>query len=315
MKQLNYELMRNSENLEQLEQLEQSLKQGNGNTNPPVLAKQSREVQALSWCYTLNNYTPIELEQLEQWSIKNCKKYIIGKEIGECGTPHLQGFFVLKSKKRMSTLINELNNNRYHWEKARNIPASARYCAKEGNYIQSGFREFELEPVNEYTGQDLPKLENLYEWQKEAFDLLKNPTNGRKVYWIYETDGNVGKTLFSKFMAWHYNTLIIQKGKYSDIMNMAYNMGNKLKTFILDIPRSSGNSVSYNAIESIKSGIIVNTKYETGQCLILPVNIMIFANSPPDLSQLSMDRWNIYKIQDNKLNPISIETIQKLEEI
>ena len=58
--------------------------------------------------------------------------------------------------------------------------------------------------------------------------------------------------------------------------------------------------MSYDAIESIKSGIIFNSKYETGQKMINPPHIIVFSNFLPDVSKLSEDRWNIKLINENK---------------
>lgn len=62
---------------------------------------------------------------------------------------------------------------------------------------------------------------------------------------------------------------------------------------IFDIPRNQGNNVSYSAIESIKNGLICNTKYETGTKVFNSPKIMVFSNMAPDLESLSEDRWKI----------------------
>jgi len=44
--------------------------------------------------YTLNNWTPQEYTDLCSWDVK---WKVIGKEVGEDGTPHLQAACILKS--------------------------------------------------------------------------------------------------------------------------------------------------------------------------------------------------------------------------
>lgn len=270
----------------------------NGNTF--AVSKQS--TQSKHWCFTLNNWTVEELEQIEQIVQQCCDKWIIGKEVGEEGTPHLQGYIVFTVKVRFTQILSVFLNKRIHWEKCRNHKASAKYCGKEGDYIVYGFTKDEVtgyvKPIK-YEGEDIVKVEEFYPWQTETFKLI-NIYDDRKVIWIYEGIGNVGKTSFAKYMGFYHQTLIVQKGKHADIMNMAFNLGQKLKSMIIDVPRSNGNKVSYTAIESIKSGIIINTKYETGQNFISPVRIIVFSNFPPDESQLSEDRWDIYEINEKK---------------
>jgi hypothetical protein len=267
-------------------------------------ADSSWRKQTKHWCFTLNNYTENEMEQMEQMVPQFCEKWVIGKEVGEkCGTPHLQGYIVTGVKLRKKQVIGTFNNKRIDIRPAANLKTVAKYHGKEGDiFMLHGFTREEIsgyvKPIK-YEGQDLPKLEEFYPWQKKCLELIKEQ-HDRKVIWIFEGVGNCGKTSFTKFMGFHHGTLMVQKGKYADIMNMAFNLGTKLKSMIIDVPRNNGNKVSYDAIECIKSGIIINTKYETGQCLICPVSIVVFSNFPPDTSKLSEDRWDIYEITEDK---------------
>lgn len=62
-----------------------------------VVAK--RGYRAMSWCITLNKYTEDEYNGLlnsEEFSY-----IILGKEISESGTKHLQGYCQLKDKKNI----------------------------------------------------------------------------------------------------------------------------------------------------------------------------------------------------------------------
>jgi hypothetical protein len=263
-----------------------------GNTNRNHHKKQDSNVK--KWCFTLNNYTKEEYSYIVLQFDTLALKYIIGKEVGECGTPHLQGYVNFHKKARLTAL--KKLNTRLHWEKARDEANSIIYCAKDNDYILKGIKMYELRKVEPYNGEDLPTKDELYEWQNVLLDILNKPADSRAIFWYWENVGCVGKTMFAKYLGFHHNALICQKGKYSDIMNMAFNHP-KLEIMIIDVPRSSGNSVSYNAIETIKSGIIVNTKYETGQKFIKIPHIIIFANFPPDESQLSEDRWNIVNIE------------------
>lgn len=91
------------------------------------------------WCFTLNNYTDNDLTTISQWiTADRCKYGIVGKEIGENGTPHLQGYIHLIKPVRFSTLKKFLPNA--HWEPAKGNPAqNKQYCSKDGNiFIEIG---------------------------------------------------------------------------------------------------------------------------------------------------------------------------------
>lgn len=265
-----------------------------GNTKPP----RKRLNQYKHWCFTLNNYTKLEMEILETHFSSISVKWIMGIEVGEMGTPHIQGFISLKKKKRITELMNI--NNRIHWENCKGSEnQNIQYCLKDNNYKSWGIGKWQLLPPknNVYIGSDLPKENELFDWQVDIIDIIEQPADNRTIHWLWESKGNCGKTMFCKYLNYHYNALVCQKGKYNDIMNYAFEHED-LTIFIIDVPRSSGNSVSYNAIESIKSGIIVNMKYETGSKLINSPHLIIFANEPPEKSKLSNDRWNIISINN-----------------
>lgn len=94
------------------------------------------------------------------------------------------------------------------------------------------------------------------------------------------------------------NCVFIDEGKKGDLMNCIFNqdMDKDNTIVVFDIPRDNGNNVSYKSIESIKNGMIFNSKYETGYKLFNPPHLIVFANSPPDKSRLSSDRWKITQL-------------------
>lgn len=85
-------------------------------------------------CFTINNPT----EEDKEW-VKNvvCSYICVGEEVGESGTPHLQGYMEFKSSKRFSTLKAECP--RGHFEKRMGTPAqAATYCKKDGHFVERG---------------------------------------------------------------------------------------------------------------------------------------------------------------------------------
>jgi len=91
-------------------------------------------------------------------------------------------------------------------------------------------------------------------------------------------------------------------GKYSDIMNLVFNQDmDKSNTVLFNIPRGHKDCIDYAALESIKDGLVVNTKYETGYKVFNPPHVIVFANFPPVTRHLSRDRWNIEKLEGEAL--------------
>lgn len=92
----------------------------------------------VNWCFTLNNYTQEEYESCVETLSNECKYWIVGKEVGDGGTPHLQGF---GSFRRRLTLrnIRDLLGTRYHFEGANGSAGQNRtYCSKGGDFREGG---------------------------------------------------------------------------------------------------------------------------------------------------------------------------------
>lgn len=253
-----------------------------GNTISPTPKQIS---PAIRWCFTLNNYTTMDCSSIVLKIQRCCRFGIVGKEIGESGTPHLQGYVEFEKKVRP---ISAFAIKQIHWEKAKgNRQVNVNYCSKENEIlIKHGFPD----PIR--------IIEVLYAWQSKVEDLALSPPDDRKIYWYWEEKGNVGKSAFVKYMIVKHGALYCCGGKYSDIMNLVFNQDmDKCKCILFDIPRANKGNISYASLESIKNGLVCNTKYETGVKVFNSPHVIVFANFPPeDQDQLSEDRWVINNI-------------------
>ena len=91
------------------------------------------------YCFTLNNWTDAEYANLASLlSQENVVSYgVVGKEIGEQGTPHLQGFVIFKSPQRLDAVRSLIP--RAHLEVARATSEQASgYCKKDGDFVEFG---------------------------------------------------------------------------------------------------------------------------------------------------------------------------------
>lgn len=90
--------------------------------------------QARNFCFTLNNYTEDEYNNILEWE---CDYLVIGREKGQEGTEHLQGYVEFSGGKRITTL--KKLNPRIHWETRRGTAKEAAdYCKKDGDFFEIG---------------------------------------------------------------------------------------------------------------------------------------------------------------------------------
>lgn len=92
-------------------------------------------IRARAWCFTINNPTADEITMLE--SIEAA--YIVyGMEVGEEGTPHVQGFIFWRNAKTLTAARRALGG-RAHCEKKRGtFKEASDYCKKDGVFEERG---------------------------------------------------------------------------------------------------------------------------------------------------------------------------------
>lgn len=89
-----------------------------------------------NWCFTLNNYRELDCAHIRAMKWTYC---IFGKEVGDEGTPHLQGYIELKNAKTRRAFKKKFNNNGVHLEGARsNGIVNKIYCSKEKDTFEGG---------------------------------------------------------------------------------------------------------------------------------------------------------------------------------
>lgn len=101
------------------------------------VSKKPRGTRLRRFVFTLNNYTKEEEESIQDFP---CQWMIYGREIGENGTPHLQGACVIGKQMAFSTIKTWLGFVRSHIATMNGRPEdSLKYCSKEdSNPFQKG---------------------------------------------------------------------------------------------------------------------------------------------------------------------------------
>jgi hypothetical protein len=257
---------------------------GGGNTKTPP----SKCNPALKWCFTLNNYSEDDFIKICSICSENCKSAGVGKEVGESGTPHLQGFVEFKKKSRPMTVFKAYSG--IHWEKMKGtVQDSILYCSKDGDYWAHGHR----------VDKPLKLIDDLRPWQKDVVAIVSAEPDDRTIHWFWEKIGGVGKSALCKLLCAKHGALICS-GKASDMKYMIVKYKEKHGCFpeciIFDVPRASLGYLSYTGIEEIKNGCFANSKYECDMVIMNSPHVIVFANGEPDLSQMSADRWEVRQL-------------------
>lgn len=96
-------------------------------------------VQTRSWCFTINNWTQDQWDELAVLFRGPRVTYaVVGKETAATtGTPHLQGYVCFATRRRF-TSVRTLLPNGVHVEAARDPNASREYCKKDGQWTEWG---------------------------------------------------------------------------------------------------------------------------------------------------------------------------------
>ena len=258
-----------------------------GNTINLSSSLPKQPLQYVHHFFTWNNYSMQDIETLRSMFGHIAYDYVFQEEKGNSGTPHLQGVVSLKNRKRWTEF--ELPKN-IHWEKVKHVPDAYEYCSRPDKRFGGCWSLKYPIPV---------KLEILHEtelrpWQLDVVTHVRTKPDDRTIWWLWSASGGIGKSTFCKYLAYTFNAVVCGKGQYSDIMNILFK-ANMVKTnlVVFDLPRNNGNKISYSALESIKNGLIVNTKYETGSKLFNSPHIIVFSNMQPDVTAMSGDRWVI----------------------
>ncbi len=237
------------------------------------------------WFFTFNNYNDKDIKNVCSYFTK----YTFQEETGSNGTPHLQG--VCFKRCRFSTLKKAFPT--VHWERCKNLKASLQYCTKlstrSGKIHTKGFTKSKNIIIDYF------KNKKPYIWQQNIIDMLSTKPDFRKIYWYWDSSGNIGKSALTRHLILNYDVLAVS-GNARDIKcAYAKRIDDKknVDMVIIDIPRSSFNNISYKCIEEIKNGFFFSSKYESNTYVFNIPHVIIFANSKPEISMFSLDRWVI----------------------
>jgi len=76
--------------------------------------------------------------RISAWCEQEAKYWIIGREVGESGTPHLQGYVSLRRRSSFNHVSSKLSSRAHITRAAGTARQNRAYCSKDGNFIEGG---------------------------------------------------------------------------------------------------------------------------------------------------------------------------------
>lgn len=273
-------------------------KAGAGRAITPKVGENDEEEypknQLWRWGFRLNAYEPFEPNELWENLDRYCKELYFQLEEGEeTGYMHWQGCFSLYEKERLAQAKDIVG-----FEQVKLLPIKNWHAAK--NYVMKN-RTRIAGPWTKAT-VFIKTITTLWPWQRALEMHLEDEPDDRTITWIWRDQGSLGKSAFCKYMAVKHNATILTNGKTADI---AFILPDNPKIIIFDLPRSSedgyggsNRKFNYTALEKIKDGMLMSSKYKSKIKMFNSPHIIVFANWPPDTTALSEDRWDIVHMID-----------------
>lgn len=217
--------------------------------------------------------------------------------MGENGTPHLQGFLHYPAQVALTTI--KAWNPRLHLEATRSVTQSVAYCSDTAK------RHGRIWTLGYAVRADRPAFvlaaEGLYTWQRNLAADLALPADDRHIIWYQDPIGGSGKTAMARYILATFGAkvLYLSGGKANDILYQVVKRKEDPTIVLFNLTRTQEGKTSYQAIESIKDGLVASGKYEGGFRMFPSPHVIVFANWPPDYNALSRDRWIVRELDNN----------------
>lgn len=294
---------------------------------------EKRGTLRINWCFTINNYSDNHETILKDMVPAVARYIVFGREVGETGTPHLQGYVQFINKKRLTQIKKMAGFETAHLEPmmARDPRQAAEYCKKDKIFTEAGVMDTQgqrkdlLQLAESYrlkrSYTDLKDQSAWYQYQRMIVNQVNMEDNEAHFFaqkdklkdfklknWQAVLVKAFMETPCSRSVYWLYDTvgntgkswfsrwlvLFMKAIRFENGKNADIKYAyNGERVVVFDYARTIEGRVNYEAIESIKNGIYFNTKYASGMRVYGHPHLLCLANFPPDTTKLSEDRWII----------------------
>jgi len=297
-------------------------------------------MQGIRWVFTINNPTEEDNGRLRELGgnlVGAGLAYLVyGREVGESGTPHLQGYCIFLTRKRLAG-VRSLISPRGHFEISRGTPTQASdYCKKGGDYDEYGdlpakkpktgipefcdwLRNLDHFPGEREMANAFPNLWVRYQskltdlavhirppvlledgevrvWQRVLEEALAEEPDDRSILFYVDAEGGTGKSWFCRYMLTKYIEKV-QLLSSGKRDDLAFCIDVTKSIFLFNVPRGGMEYLQYTILEQLKDRVVFSPKYYS-QTKILQkkCHVVVFCNEAPDETKMSIDRYKIFNI-------------------
>lgn len=174
---------------------------------------QANKSRSYGWCFTLNNYTVEELINLDNIE---CQYIICGKEVGESGTQHIQGYIHYKTNVRFAQVKKALGPRAHIEPRMGTLIQAIEYCKKDGDFSERGtirtgkenkwadMTELAEQGKLEEIKEEYPQFYFLYKQKiesmvKRTFDPINDDLHNHFEWWVGPTGTGKSRTAWDLF--------------------------------------------------------------------------------------------------------------------
>ncbi len=293
-----------------------------GNTKDQIPVKKTKKKQsspAKRWCFTLNNYTEEEISAIVEQFKEFTDCAFFSQEVGEEGTPHLQGYVEFIVQRRPMSVID--CTTRIHWGDKDGKPCTRKatreknlkYCIKDGDLVFSWGLPKPLKTLG---------IDEMHYYQSGLLELIEVEPNDRDIIWLYGGK-NIGKTAILRYICIKKEGVILPVSKrhaLSQVMKIETGRSAHKEDPIYCMNLTADEShyqkhEMFSILEAVKDRIF-SAAFGTesnGMCIFNTRHIVVMANEPPDFTKTEIDRErfitykitkNMMELEDNFVNVI-----------
>ena len=248
------------------------------------------------------------------------------EECPETKKRHFQCRVSLKVAERMSTFLPKwktagfTGNVSITSSDCAKLPNAEWYCIKEDSRVDGPWKSTDDAPPFIPYQTDEDHMPTLFPWQQMIVDSHAEKDT-RTIHFVYDQKGNFGKSSFCIYMGARKKAIYIPPvGGFKEVLRYVHGRVSlapeERHLFLIDLPRGfrGGSEEFYTAIETAKSGFLYDDRYAGRELYIHSPTCWIFANSVPNITYISRDKWKFYRAnkKQNCLDEMSLSTVVEI---